>query len=234
MRALKRLPLKNSGVPYVFLSMSEWIYRVGLGQDEVSEEALKASGFSYELVEVEETLRKHIPETMGKPYKFQTSMRADAPDFFSCSSLISYLYLWAGVWMPSLVIDKYFFSKRIEKEDLRFGDLVFSFNEDASGGAEHYRTESVEYKPGEFKTDQAINHMGMYLGDGKILQAAGKWYKGQVIEEDLDASPSFRTIRGYGRVVDDLKEKRYVVEIPADRPDLRSHDALLAELKNHA
>jgi cell wall-associated NlpC family hydrolase len=213
--------------------MSEWIYRVGLSLDEASEELLKKAGLKYELVEVESALRTHIPETLGKQYKFHTSMRSDAPNFFSCSSLISYLYMFAGVWLPSLSIDKYFYTKRIEKSDLRFGDLVFAFNPDDSGEEGHHRTTSVEYMPGKLHVDEPINHMGMYLGEGKILYASGLWYKGQVIEEDLDSSPSFRNIRGYGRVVEDLHEKRFVIEIPADRPDLRTREVLIDYLRKN-
>lgn len=225
-KSSKRLRRSSAG-PSVFHNMADWIYRVGLSQDEVTQAELDTSGLTYELVEVEAALRAHIPETLGKAYKFNTSMREDAPDFFSCSSLVSYLYLFAGVWMPSLSIDKYFYTKRITKEDLSFGDLLFSFNPDDSGEAGHHRTTSVEYMPGELHVEEPINHMGMYLGDGKILYAAGKWHKGMVIEEDLSTSPSFQTIRGYGRVVDDLHEHRYVVEIPADRPDLRKKENLI-------
>ena len=183
-----------------------WIYRIGLAQGEIDEEALKKTGFKYELVEVEQALRAHIDETLGKPYKFNTSMREDAPDFFSCSSLLSYLYTMAGVWMPSLVVEKFAFTKPIKKEELRFGDFVYSHNDPAR---------------------QSPDHVGMYMGDGKILQAAGKWYQGKVLIENLDESPSFKTLVGYGRVVDGLKEKRFVVEIPNDRTDIRTKESLI-------
>jgi cell wall-associated NlpC family hydrolase len=182
---------------------------VGLSQDEADEEGLKRSGFKYELVEVESALRAHIDETIGKPYKYFTSMREDAPDFFSCSSLMSYLYTFAGVWMPSLVIEKFQFTKPITREELRFGDFVYSYNVD----------------------DKRIspNHVGMYLGDGKILQSAGMWYLGKVVIENLDESPSFKKIIGYGRVAD-IKEKRFVVQIPDNRLDLRNRENLIKEI----
>ena len=55
-------------------------------------------------------------------------MRVDAPNAFSCSSLISYLY--EGIYMPSISIDKYLYTKGAGNEikndnDLKFGDLVF-------------------------------------------------------------------------------------------------------------
>ncbi|MBX4198689.1 C40 family peptidase [Candidatus Parcubacteria bacterium] len=191
-----------------------WIYRVGLLKSDVDESLLKKSELKYEEVEVETALRAHIDETLGKPYKLQTSMREDAPNFFSCSSLPSYLYVFAGVFMPSLVIEKFNFTKPVTREELRFGDFVYSFND-----------ADVDRK--------SPNHMGIYMGDGKILQAAGYWYKGQVLIEDLDKSPSFENIVGYGRVVDDLSEKRYVVEIPEDRPDLQNKNNLIKELEKY-
>lgn len=190
-----------------------WIWRVGLSQNETSEELLNKSGFKYEQVEVEEALKKHIPETIGKPYKLQTSMRLDAPNFFSCSSLGSYLYVFAGVYMPSLVIEKFNFTKPITKEELRFGDFVYSFND-----ADEDR--------------KSPNHMGIYMGDGNILQASGYWYKGQVLIENMSESPSFKNLIGFGRVVDDLKERRYVVEIPDDREDLREKENLIKYLNS--
>lgn len=190
-----------------------WIWRVGLSQNETSDELLNKSGLKYEQIEVEEALKKHIPETIGKPYKLQTSMRLDAPNFFSCSSLGSYLYVFAGVYMPSLVIEKFNFTKPITKEELRFGDFVYSFND-----ADEDR--------------KSPNHMGIYMGDGNILQASGYWYKGQVLIENMSESPSFKNLIGFGRVVDDLKERRYVVEIPDDREDLREKENLIKYLNS--
>lgn len=190
-----------------------WIWRVGLSQNETSDELLNKSGLKYEQIEVEEALKKHIPETIGKPYKLQTSMRLDAPNFFSCSSLGSYLYVFAGVYMPSLVIEKFNFTKPVTKEELRFGDFVYSFND-----ADEDR--------------KSPNHMGIYMGDGNILQASGYWYKGQVLIENMSESPSFKNLIGFGRVVDDLKERRYVVEIPDDREDLREKENLIKYLNS--
>ncbi len=188
-----------------------WIYRVGLGKGEVSENVLKNSGLQYQEVEIESALREHIPETIDKPYKLETSMREDAPNFFSCSTLISYLYIFAGIWLPSLSWEKYEYVKKIDKEDLRFGDLIF---------AHHGRL-----------NDRPVDHVGMYLGEGKVLDAVGYWYKGKVYVGDVEGNPSFSKIIRYGRVVDDLKERRYVIEIPDDRPDLRDRRNLLEELK---
>jgi hypothetical protein len=217
---------------------NEWIYRVGIALKEINdisgielsekelENLLDKSDMKYTRISVEEALLEHIDETLNKPYKFDTSMRVDAPNAFSCSSLISYLYVYAGIWMPSVVIDKFFYFEPIDKKDLRFGDVVFSYNPDAMPS----RKTSVEYMPGQLSTEKLVNHMGMYLGEGKILQASGYWYKGKVLIENLDESPSFKKISGYGRVVKDLSERRFVIEISKDRPELRIKENLIKEI----
>jgi bifunctional N-acetylglucosamine-1-phosphate-uridyltransferase/glucosamine-1-phosphate-acetyltransferase GlmU-like protein len=53
------------------------------------------------------------------------------------------------------------------------------------------------------------------------------------VEEDLETSNSFKNIVGYGRIVDN-EEKRFVVEIPAERPDLRNRENLIKEINSHA
>ncbi len=206
-----------------------WIYRIGLSKDDMSEKALMRSGFKYELVEVESALRAHIAETLDKPYKFYTSMRVDAPDFFSCSSLISYLYIFAGIWMPSLVIDKFFFTKPIDPGEARFGDIVFSYNPNASDDYPQ-RSVSVEYMSGQLKSKVPVAHMGMYMGDGKILHASPKSQKGKVVIEDLEGNVCFKHIVGFGRLVSDLKEERFVVEIPPEKNHIRTREDLIKEL----
>src|SRR3989344_7903782 len=207
-----------------------WTYRVGLGSEETSERELGTLGFKFKKVVIEEVIREHIPETLGKPYKLNTSMRIDAPNFFSCSSLISYLYTFVGVWMPSLVVDKFFFSQEISKNELRFGDLVFSYNKNPTD-RDYLRFKTVEYMPGKFATEDPVNHVGMFLGDGNIIHASGYWYRGAVLVEDLSLSPSFKKIVRYGRIVPGVKEARYSVEIPSNRPDIRKSEDLLREIK---
>ncbi len=191
----------------------KWIYRVGLGEGEISEEALKKSGLEYKKVVVEDIIKERIEETLGKPYKLNTSMREDAPDFFSCSSLISYLYTFAGLWMPSLSWEKYDYAKKIKKDELQFGDLIFTH---------HGRL-----------LDKPVDHVGMYVGGGMVLAADGSSSKKMVHIEDLDESDSFKETVGYGRITDNIRENRFVIEIPEDRPDLRSKETLLKEIERY-
>jgi phenylalanyl-tRNA synthetase beta chain len=147
-------------------------------------------------------------------------MREDAPDAFSCSSLVSYLY--KGIWMPSLSIDKYVYSQKINKEELRFGDLIFE-----SSGKGNIRFESVEFLR-ETKVKDGIDHVGIYLGNGNVVHSTKA--KGKVVVETVDEFSENCTIVGYGRIVDDLQEDRYVVNVPAERLDIRIKEDLAEEI----
>jgi len=221
----------------VYPKPETWIYKVGVSLRELNgllgsimtdadvKTILKRAGFVYEKVVVESALRAHIDETLGKSYKNPTSMREDAPMAFSCSSLVSYLYLQAGIFMPSLSVDKYAYGTPIEESDLRFGDLIFS----NSGEGKIYK-ETVEYKTGT-QVPEGVDHVGMYLDDGMVLHAS-KRVNG-VVSEKIAESASFKNIVGYRRMVDDLKEERYVVSIPPERLDLRITEDLIEEIGRH-
>jgi hypothetical protein len=192
--------------------------------DEEIENLLSQKGFEYKKVKVKEVLKETIPECMGAIYKNPSSMRLDAPEAFSCSSLISYLYTQAGVWMPSLSIDKYVFGIPILRKDLKFGDLVFS-----NTGKGMIRTETVEYKPGT-KVPEGVDHVGMYLGENKVLHATKK-YEGVVVET-LEEFENTSKIVGFKRVAD-INEERFVVNIPDDIEDLKNKDSFI-KILSHA
>jgi hypothetical protein len=182
---------------------------------------LSKKGFNFKKARVAEALRETIPLCLNAIYKNPSSMRLDAPGAFSCSSLISYLYTEAGVWMPSLSIDKYVFGALILKTDLKFGDLVFS-----NTGVGMVRTETVEYKPGT-KVPEGVDHVGMYLGENKIIHATKKY--GKVVIETFDDFCNTSKIVGFRRVAD-INEERYVIFVPAGRDDLRKKEDLIKDL----
>ncbi|HEY4516224.1 MAG TPA: NlpC/P60 family protein [Candidatus Paceibacterota bacterium] len=201
-----------------------WQYTVGLSVIEVNEESLKKTGFSYKKVVVGEAVQKAISECMGAEYKNPSSMRLDAPHAFSCSSLISYIFTKAGVWMPSLSVDKYVFGKAVEKNELQFGDLVFS---NTGEGRIYYET--VEYLPGT-KVPEGVDHAGIYLGNGEVLHSSDSI--GEVGLEKIDKAKNFKHIVGFRRVCD-LNEERFVVNIPNDRSELMNREAFLKEIQKY-
>ena len=211
--------MNSTGSPQV----QNFQYKVGFSlkefnqiskQDLKSEEVenlLSKKDFKYKKIKVEEVLRKTIPICMKAVYKNPSSMRLDAPEAFSCSSLISYLYTTVGVWMPSLSIDKYVFGIPILKQNLKFGDLIF-----ANSGIGMIRTETVEYNPGT-KVPEGVDHVGMYLGENKVLHATKK-YQGVVIETLEEFENTSKSV-GFRRVAD-TNEERYVVLIPDNKTNL--------------
>ena len=206
---------------YVGISLKELNDILGTSyQDEDVVKTLNHLLFKFEKIIPQKYIQETYPKLVGAKYKNPSSMRYDAPGAFSCSSLVSYLY--KGIWMPSLSIDKYVFSEKIKEKDLRFGDLVF-----ANTGEGIIRFESIEFLRGT-KVKEGVDHVGMYLGDNKIIHAT-KIEKKVVIQLVEEFSKN-RKIIGYGRILDGLEEERYVVQIPPERLDLRMKEDMAEEI----
>jgi phenylalanyl-tRNA synthetase beta chain len=117
--------------------INSWKYKVSVSLAEINKVlGIKLSdkevknifdrfGFDYKYISAKENIENLMKEVIGKPYKNPSIMREDAPNYFSCSSLVSYLY--EGVYMPSISIDKYLYTKdeNINRDDLIFGDFIF-------------------------------------------------------------------------------------------------------------
>lgn len=184
------------------------------------EGALNLLNFRFEKIIPKKYIEENYKRTVGAKYKNPSNMRYDAPDAFSCSSLVSYLY--KGVWMPSISVDKYVFANKVEKKDLSFGDLIF-----ANSGEGKIYTESIEFIRGQ-EVKEGVDHVGIYLGEDQILHATKK--EGKVVIEDMDSFIKTRTLVGFGRVCDDLEEERYLVYVPSERLDIRKKEDIGEEI----
>ncbi|MCF7843746.1 C40 family peptidase [Candidatus Gracilibacteria bacterium] len=181
---------------------------------------LKQMSLPFEIIIPEKYIKETYETLVGAVYKNPSSMRRDAPRAFSCSSLISYLY--KGIWMPSISIDKYVFSKKITKEELSFGDLIFT-----NSGEGKIRHESEEFLRGT-KVKDGIDHVGMYCGNNEVIHSTK--VHGVVTIESLDNFAKGRAVVGYGRVTDYLNEERFVVRVPSVRLDIRIKENLAEEI----
>ncbi len=216
----------------------EWKYKVSVSLVEINkllgtdllesevESIFKRLNFNYKYISTVELIKELIPRVLGKGYKNPSSMRIDAPEYFSCSSLVSYLY--EGIYMPSISIDKYLFTRDLGSEiktekDLKYGDLIFRNSEN---GKIYY--EGVEYRKGG-KVIEGVDHLGMYVGDNKVIHAS-RHLKDGVEIESLEEFSNKGKIIGYGRVLENLEEERFVVEIPAERLDLRIKEDIIEEI----
>ena len=178
--------------------------------------------FVVEKVTPEAKMKMLVEKVEGVPYKRGASVLYDGGTAFDCSSLVAWLYKEAGISVPRISVDQYVFVRKIRKDELRFGDLVF-----ANTGAGEIYTESVEYLP-KTGVPEGVDHVGMYLDEGKILHATK--IAGKVIVESFDEFSKTRKVVGCGRVADDLHEERFVVTVPFERLDIRIKEDLVEEV----
>lgn len=185
------------------------------------EKILNKLGFEYKKIKPLDEIKKILPELEGKPYKFGASVSFDAPNYFDCSSLTSYLFAQAGIQIPRVSVDQYVFGKEISEKEAKFCDIIFSNTEN---GKIHYET--VDFIKGT-KIKEGVDHCGFYLGDGKSLHASR--FSGNKVEvQNIKDNPSFKTIVGYRRFTDN--EERYVLTIPYYRNDIRIKEDLAEEI----
>lgn len=196
------------------------ILGIDISENEV-EDILKRLKFEYKKVKPIEHILEIAPTLVGKPYQSGASVVYDAPNKFDCSSFTSYLFSQAGVAIPRISVDQYVFGKPVEKQDLKAGDLVFS----NSGEGKIYN-ETIEFLPGT-KVEEGVDHVGLYLGDNKVIHAS-RYNENGVDIFDLDSAKSFKNIVGYRRMTYD--EEVIVVTIPFVRLDLRIKQDLVEEI----
>lgn len=114
---------------------------------------------------------------LGKPYVWG----AEGPNSFDCSGLVQSAYNYAGVSVPRVANDQYRATrdKPVDTEKLLAGDLLFWWD-----------------VPGDWRS---VYHVGIYLGDGKMVQAPRT---GDVVKI---SSISLKNFAGAHRVVDAIQ-----------------------------
>lgn len=211
---------KNDFISGFSLKKVNKLLSIEISEKEV-EEILNKLDFEFDKVNTKENVLNLLKDLEGKTYKYGASVSFDAPESFDCGSLVSYVYSRSGLPNPRMTVDQYFFCEPIEKSDLEAGDLIFSnTNELIEDQGNKINFESIEYMPGS-KFGKGIDHVGIYLGDGKVIHATSFEDKGVCIE-DIDSSKKFENITAYGRIIS-KGEERYVVKIPALRLDLMAN-----------
>jgi hypothetical protein len=102
---------------------------------------------------------------IGKPYVFGTK----GPDTYDCSGLMVRAWQQVGVYLPHNAAAQRRSMAYVNREDLQIGDLVFMYSD--------------------------LHHVGMYVGDGKIVAAPRT---GDVVRMQLMDRRGV-TIHSYGR-----------------------------------
>lgn len=185
-------------------------------------EILHRLGFEIKIINSIKKVLELVKTLEGKPYKYGASVTFDAPDFFDCSSLVAYVFAQAGVQVPRITIDQFFYGQPAEEKDIQPGDVIFS-----NTGEGKIHTETKEFLKGT-KIKEGIDHCGIYLGKGKIIHAS-RYNSDGVMIEDLKKAKQFKNIVGIRRMVthqDDLM----LVTVPAERLDARIPEDLIEEI----
>lgn len=230
-------------------------YRIGLSLSEINKylgitltekklcEILEKKDIGFKIIDPNTQFVDSVKSVIGKPYKRGASVLRDSPNAFDCSSLVSWAAVESGFSIPRVSIDQFVYAKKINKNDLKVGDLIFANTKEIihTDGSyfsqvlerqvkeEAIRTETLEFMPGT-KVPEGIDHVGIYVGDNKVIHSSSK--NGGVKEEDLNISRSFKNIIGYGRIIND-DEKRFILEIPDDRPEWRNREIFITELEKN-
>lgn len=216
--------------------------------DKEVEDILNKFGFSFEKVNPLEKVLELASTFVGVPYESGASVIYDAPRKFDCSSFTAYLFTQAGIAIPRISVDQYVFGKEISESDLKAGDLVF-VNSGLVVKTGIY-TKTIEFLPGT-EVPEGVDHVGLYLGDNKIIYTSSHSQAGKVVVHDLGEAEMFKNIVGYRRIIDaqinadgtridadkvDPKssetngQERYVVTIPYERMDLRIKEDIIEEI----
>ncbi len=211
---------KKSWQYLVSVSMQEINSHLGTEYTEdETEEVFKRLGFDIEKTTTKKMIERKLEEAAAATYKNPSSMREDAPREFSCSSLVSFLF--AGVWQPSISIDKYVYGAMVSEGERRWGDLVFS-----NTGEGKIRYETVNFLPGK-KVEQGIDHVGLYVGENKVIHISRS--AGRLVTEDLSESANFKGELLYSRMTD-VEQQRFFVKVPYERLDIRIKEDLIEEV----
>jgi phenylalanyl-tRNA synthetase beta subunit len=204
----------------VSVSVQEINAHAGTGytQDEIADVFTRLT-FGYEVATTRSVIERKLQEVSNATYKNPSGMRKDAPTTFSCSSLMSYLFI--GIWQPSISIDKYVYGEPIQPSEAKWGDLVFS-----NTGEGSIRYESGDFLPGT-KVEHGIDHVGLYVGDNTVIHISKRTNK--IVTEDIGTSPSFKDGVLCARMVD-VDEERFFVTVPPERLDIRIKEDLIEEV----
>lgn len=92
-----------------------------------------------------DTIVKTAEKYLKTPYRFG----GDTPRGFDCSGFVKYVYEQHGIKLPRTADVQYQRGKKVERTNLKAGDLVFF----------------TTYAPG-------ASHVGIYYGNGKFIHAA--------------------------------------------------------------
>lgn len=99
-------------------------------------------------------LLKLAKRFLGTPYDFGAGSYASTKKF-DCSSFTQYVYGKFGVELPRTSREQSQMGRTVSESELQPGDLMFF------------------YTPGRYDSNKVVGHVGIYAGNGKIVQTYG-------------------------------------------------------------
>lgn len=147
-----------------------------------------------------ESLIADAKAQLGIRYKWGGTSRGG----FDCSGFMTYVFSHNGISLPRTSIEQSKIGDRVSKEDLEPGDLLF-------------------FVTG--RSSSRINHVGMYIGDGKFIHASSS--KRQVVVTKL--SDYSRQYAG-ARRVPQLQIKELIDPKPTEKDGEKEVEVSMEEL----
>lgn len=92
-------------------------------------------------------MAREAREQIGLPYRYGGS---DPHRGFDCSGLVSYVHAQEGIAVPRTAAAQYAAARKVDRDDLLPGDLVF------------FRLEP---------RNRQVTHVGVYIGQGRFVHA---------------------------------------------------------------
>jgi hypothetical protein len=140
-------------------------------------------------------LKKSIDEVVGTPYKWGGT----TPSGFDCSGFILYIFNQYETKLPRTSKSMSQIGTKVEKEDLRPGDLVF-FNTFGKG----------------------VSHAGIYIGDGQFAHSSTRGVKIEKLSDtyyDKRYITARRVVSGenYENMINDNNEVSQEPQEPQDQ-----------------
>ncbi|RAP76741.1 C40 family peptidase [Paenibacillus montanisoli] len=91
---------------------------------------------------------------MGVRYKFSAEPYKQSRRF-DCSSFMQHIYNYVGIELPRTSKSQSKVGKLVARDELKPGDLIFF------------------YTPGRYSSNKIVSHVGIYIGNNKVLQTYG-------------------------------------------------------------
>lgn len=181
---------------------------------------LKRLGFEVEHF----SLTKEVTRHLGRPYIWGANFKQHGVEAFDCSYLTSYIYSLIGKRIGETAYAQFQSGVMVEEANLKPGDLVFR-----SG---HWTDKKLQ------KERSDIGHVGIYMGQNKVIHAAqyeyknGGWHKlakPAVVESALSYFTNNPGYKGARRYVESFNHILAVTS-PWWRTDVTLEEDLIEEV----